>query len=105
MWPFKSRRKNGSPERLPAEEITTVPELRKYVDDTLARVLEVLEAHQTDLTTINTAINRIERKQNRWLEVLNVNEGKAEVNAEEAALPAPAERLSALLQPGDETEL
>ncbi|MBA7662955.1 hypothetical protein ES703_70988 [subsurface metagenome] len=105
MWPFKSNDKKQRPEYVGDESIQTVPALHEYVEKCFEKYLEVLEAHQTDLTTINTSINRIERKQNRWLELLNVQEASKE--ASEAVITPKVtadDRLASLLagEPSEE---
>lgn len=63
-------------------------------------VMECLEEFQKSLAEHATAIGRIERKQNRWIELLNL---KKEMNAE----PQSVEKLmrtETLGQPGDEDE-
>ncbi|MBA7540965.1 hypothetical protein ES705_33268 [subsurface metagenome] len=46
--------------------------LIEAIQPSLEQVCEILEAHTQDISTLNTAVNRIERKQNRWLEILNL---------------------------------
>ncbi len=104
MWPFKSNGKKTRPEPSGDESIQTVQELHDYTERCFAKYLEILEQHQTDLATINTAINRIERKQNRWLEVLNLDSARKEA-AEAVITPrVPAENRLASLLAGDEDE-
>jgi hypothetical protein len=40
--------------------------------DDLAGLIEIIGEHTKDINILNTAVNRIERKQNRWLEILNL---------------------------------
>ena len=53
-------------------DIEYIEAMSKQLDS----VQEIQKLHNQDLATINTAINRIERKQNRWLDVLNLPEKK-----------------------------
>lgn len=104
MWPWKSNSKNHSPKQSGDEEFKTVSALAEHVESSFAKYLDVLEAHQVDLTTINTAINRIERKQNRWLEILNDRDASSEAEKAETSPRVPAaERLTSLLA-GEPTE-
>ncbi len=98
-----SRSKKGSPEQPVIDSVTGEPVTVQVLADRFSKVMEILEAHQTDLTTINTAINRIERKQNRWLEVLNQRDIlPAESSQEKQALTID-DRLEGLAA-GQETE-
>lgn len=66
----------------------------------LFKVIEGLAERTSSLVedqgTINTAINRIERKQNRWLEIINERDlvpsqdEKEEINSPPALSPAMA---------------
>jgi len=65
LFGFKlSRTKKASPERSPADENAAGP----------TTIEERLDDLEHDSREAITAINRIERKQNRWLEVLNVQD-------------------------------
>jgi len=66
MWPWRS------PKKSQIEDLTEV-------DGKLREFAEVIDQHSADISTINTAINRLERKQNRWLEILNAKDGGGEV--------------------------
>jgi len=46
--------------------------------ETLQEIWDIVQQHIKDMGIINTAINRLERKQNRWLELLNKGDGPAE---------------------------
>jgi len=73
MWPFK-RPKQPSP--LGDTEVSEriLEELRTVKD-----FIERLEVAEKDIVNINTALNRIERKQSRWIELLNEKEDPAKV--------------------------
>ena len=60
---FKKQR----PGELPVEELTGMSSRLEGLERAFDHLLE-------DGRTFNTAINRIERKQNRWLDVLNLKE-------------------------------
>lgn len=49
---------------------------------------DVLKSIIEDQATFNTAINRIERKQNRWLDLLNIKDDSRQVDQ---ASPTPAQ--------------
>jgi len=62
----------------------------------------IVEHHIEDLATINTAINRIERKQNRWLDILNIKEkGDGEAAPAVTAVAAPGGGAVKQLRAGD----
>ncbi|MBA7541977.1 hypothetical protein ES705_34293 [subsurface metagenome] len=42
--------------------------------DDLTALREVVDSIVKDQATLNTALNRIERKQNRWLDILNLKD-------------------------------
>jgi len=44
------------------------------VGEDLPSLIEIIEEHTRDLGVMNTSIARIERKQNRWLEILNLKD-------------------------------
>ena len=63
---------------------------------------EAVEALRKDQATMNTAIGRIERKQNRWVEILNTKEGgDPEAEKQAAALIRQAEAVGVGRSPGD----
>lgn len=96
MWPFKSNSKKQSPEQ-PGDDAF------RDASSNMQKVLDILEAHQQDITTLNTAVNRIERKQNRWLEVLNSREISANVDEHQPPAASIFERLEVLAgEPTDE---
>ncbi len=81
----------------------------------ITKVQEISDIHSGDLATINTAINRIERKQNRWLDVLNLkdpisekgSDGSGDLGALKAGVdyPAPAAQVAEPGTPGPGDEI
>lgn len=68
MWPFKRLKDNHR------QGNDALVETAEDVHEAIKDLLEMIQANTKDITTCNTAINRVERKQNRWLELLNVRE-------------------------------
>ncbi|GAH96450.1 unnamed protein product, partial [marine sediment metagenome] len=63
----------------------------------LESICEILKLHTKDIRELFTATNRIERRQNRWLELLNVKEAGQQAVDRTASGPEVAETL---LEPG-----
>lgn len=63
---------------------------------------EKIEELRKDQAINNTALNRIERKQNRWVEVLNSKSGEnPELEAQAQQLIKEAETVARAYSPGD----
>jgi len=85
MWPFK---KKEVPKQLPG---LTHDELIQVIQEqigVLNRFIERLELAEKDIVNLNTALNRVERKQSKWLEILNEKEDPARVAALQGQNPA-----------------
>jgi len=70
MWPFNrlSKWRKSRPTTIGVEEFIRLQVRVEAAEEALTQFIE-------DGATINTAINRIERKQNRWIEILNLPQG------------------------------
>lgn len=55
----------------------------------LEGIRSYLDEHTRDITNINTALQRIERKQNRWIEMLNLKREMKEPVSEDNGAKAP----------------
>ncbi len=73
MWPFKSPKQSplGGNEELSKRILEELETARLFFDR--------LELAEKDIVNINTALQRIERKQNRWVEILNDKESPDKV--------------------------
>ena len=69
--------------------------------DTINDLYEVVQQHSRDISTLNTGFGRVERKQNRWIEILNIREAP-DGGLQAAAAPASLDRPPAFA--GAETE-
>ena len=83
MWPFKRK---ACPTDIPEDAFWALQEQVQAHIESLKLIIE-------DQAIVNTAINRIERKQNRWLDLLN---GK-----DERTRGAPQNPIPALVADGD----
>lgn len=103
MWPF------NRPKQITGLRGDDQVELSNGQTASLDDIIATLEQIQKDQAIFNTAINRIERKQNRWLDILNTGEDKVEAsivthepgNPKTVALP-PTDNTPAC---GEELEL
>ena len=89
MWPFKSPKDNHR------EQKEALPGVSEDVSEGFKDLLEMLQQHTADIATLNTAVNRVERKQNRWLEILNVRETEPR-----QPFPSPTDEPAAPLAAG-----
>lgn len=94
MWPFKCPKQlspggNGELSKRILEEL-----------ETARQFFERLELAEKDITNINTALQRIERKQNRWVEILNDKESPDKVAQLEGLVRQESRQE---LQVGEET--
>lgn len=73
MWPFRRLKQLPG---LGNEELS-----KRILEEleTTRQFFERLEQAEKDIVNINTALARIERKQNRWVEILNEKEDPAKV--------------------------
>ncbi len=55
-----------------------VPGDADEVSEQVDELYRLFEEHTRDITNINTALQRIERKQNRWIEMLNLKSAMKE---------------------------
>lgn len=95
MWPFRS------PKQLPVPVNEGVSaDIREQLD-TLNEFFERVQQAERDITNLNTAINRVERKQSRWLEVLNEREDPAMLKKLEGLVPGDGVKQPA--EVGEET--
>jgi len=67
MFGWLSRSKNRCPADIGVEDFRSLSEQ-------VAVLNEAIPGINQDLVTLNTAVNRIERKQNRWLDILNLKD-------------------------------
>ena len=96
MFKFLSRRKKNSPEALSPDAI-------EGILNTLEGLTESVQQNISDIINLNTAINRVERKQNRWLEVLNERELESLPGDGKKPLDQPAPEVA--FQAGEPTEI
>ena len=94
MWPFKSHKQPQVLDNLDLSK-SILEELK-----TTREFFERLEIAEKDITNINTALARIERKQQRWVEILNEKESPEKV-ARLEGLAGQQSRYE--LQVGEET--
>jgi hypothetical protein len=101
MWPFKKSK--PCPKEVSTEDFSgECPRLQELG--------EAFEQLLKDQAVLNTAINRIERKQNRWLEVINAGDGKKsqelpkELEAILSQANTPQPQNERTIRPGDELE-
>ena len=83
MFNFLSKKKKDCPSTISIDDFNALTE--KVEGNS-----EVLSQFMQDLATVNTSIQRIERKQNRWLDILNLKEppSNGQNTAMAAAIPA-----------------
>jgi len=102
MWGFKRKE---APKQLPdLTRESVITEFREQLG-VVNQFIERLELAEKDIVNLNTALNRVERKQSKWLEILNEKEDPARV----AKLNAEATLVGQQLNPrqpecGEETE-
>jgi len=89
MWPFNRPKGNHQGGK------DTLPGAADDVVEGLKDLLEMVQQHAKDIATLNTAVNRLERKQNRWLELLNVRETEPS-----QPFPVPTDRPAAEIAAG-----
>lgn len=65
-------------------------------------IYEILQQQGRDISILNTGLGRVERKQNRWVDILN-HRREDENGGREPALFA-GDKSPAQPQPGEETE-
>ncbi|MBA7668200.1 hypothetical protein ES703_76309 [subsurface metagenome] len=53
-------------------------------------VYEIMQEHTRDISTLNTGLGRVERKQNRWIEILNLKENPDDGSLSLTRTSAPA---------------
>ncbi|MBA7663911.1 hypothetical protein ES703_71959 [subsurface metagenome] len=103
MWPFSGKKRLVrllSNDRILLSDNTTI---------TFEELVADIELMHRDIASLNSGVNRIERKQNRWLDVLNIREREptnqvlAPENAEEWKIPPGNPDLEESI-PGQETE-
>lgn len=94
MWPFKCRKQSalGGNEELSRRILEELETARAF--------FERLEQAEKDITNINTALARIERKQQRWVEILNEKESPEKVAQLEGLVRQESRQE---LQVGEET--
>ena len=98
MFRWLSRKKKERPEQSGDGEFTGDFE---QLLERLENIEEVTQELMRDNMTFNTSINRIERKQNRWLDILNRGEP---LNPPGIDAAFHANKPAAGVQPGQETE-
>ena len=96
--------RNRCPEVLSEGDFSAVSGEVQRIATRLSELDEVIDNLRADSATFNTAINRIERKQNRWLDVLNLKDVAPlpDGNGDKSVATAPAARR--LPQVGEEEE-
>ena len=99
MWPFRRLKDNHR------GNSDSPPETSEDVTEGLKDLLEIVQQHARDIATLNTAVNRIERKQNRWLDILNVRETEPSQPFPPTDEPAATKAVgSTIEEAGQETE-
>ncbi len=96
LFSWLSRRKNTGPGPIPPGTSPGYSVEGEPLPADLVSICDILQLNTKNINELFTAMNRIERKQNRWLEVLNLKEGQP---AAEQAPPEPAAEET-LLEPG-----
>ena len=94
MWPFSCRKQP------PLQENEALSKRILEELETTRQFFERLEQAEKDITNINTALARIERKQQRWVEILNDKESPEKVAQLEGLMRQESHRE---LQVGEET--
>lgn len=93
MW-LMSIFKKKSPEQLSPGEFDDVSRVLREVKESHSELREILDQQQADISTINTAYQRIERKQNRWLEIINDRNSDRLPGETQAPGPGPEQQQS-----------
>jgi len=99
MWPFMFpfKRRKEPPTLTKTELLDRIHEEL----ETVRQFIERLELAEKDIVNLNTALNRVERKQSRWVEIMNEREDPARVAKFLETQPGSVQTMP---QCGEETE-